>query len=54
MLGERLAHRAPQRPGADAMDDHDRVEPGEQRVVEVGVQPLERGLDPLAVEVEAG
>ena len=54
MLGQRLAHRAPERPGADAVDDHDLVETGEQRIVEMGVQSLERSLDPLAVEVEAG
>ena len=53
VLGQRLAHRASERPGADAVDDHDAVEAGEQRIVEMGVQPLERSLDPLAMEVEA-
>ena len=52
MLGKGFPHRPPQRPGADAVDDHGAVEPGEQGVVEVGVQPLERSLDALAVKVE--
>ena len=54
MLGQRLAHRSPQRPGTDAVHDHDLVETGEQRIVQMGIQSLERRLHPLAVEVEAG
>ena len=53
MLGERLPHRPTERAGADAVDDDDLVEPGQQRIVEVGIQSFDRGLDPLAVKVEA-
>ena len=53
VLGQRLAHRTTERAGADAVDDDDLVEPGQQRIVEVGIQSLDRGLDPLAVKVEA-
>jgi hypothetical protein len=54
VLGQRLTYRAPERPGPDAVHDHDLVETGEQRIVEMGVESLERSFNPLAVEVEAG
>ena len=42
----------PQRSGADPVDNDDAVEPGQQGVVQVGVEALERGFDALTVEVE--
>ena len=54
MLTQRLTDGSPQRAGSDAVDDHDRVEPGEEGVVEVGMQPLECRFDPFAMEVKRG
>ncbi len=39
-------------PGPGAVHDRHAVEPGEQRLVEVRVQLLERGLDPLPAQAE--
>ena len=50
---QRVADRATQRPGADAVDDLHAVEAGQQRFVEVRLELLERRLDALAAEIDA-
>ena len=52
VLAERLAHGSTQCPGTDAVHDDDAVEPGEQGVVKVGLEALQGGLHPFAVQVQ--
>ena len=53
VLGQVLANRAAQRPRPGAVHDDRLVQAGQERLVEVGAQLLERGLDTLASEVES-
>lgn len=52
MLSQYFTHRTPQGPGPNAVHDDDVVESGEERIVEVGVQALEGGLDPFAMQIQ--
>ncbi len=53
VLSQCLANRASQCAGPDAVDDDDAVEARQEGIVQVGGETLERGLDTLAVEIDA-
>ncbi len=52
MAARPVPHGVAERPRAEAVDDHDLVEAGQRRVVEVAVEGRKRLVHPRPAEVE--